>query len=127
MTLKDFNNAVDTQIDMCKSLLAKKGNEYAPEFIEQQDGQIAFNIDAMTDRLHSFKKAAVLMNTTPKAALFGMLTKHLVSVSDMCTDKEEYPPERWSEKITDSINYLLILSAMVKEELENAKNSSKTS
>ncbi len=127
MTLKDFNNAVDTQIDMCKSLLTKKGDEYAPEFIEQQDGQIAFNIEAMTDRLHSFKKAASLMNTTPRAALFGMLTKHLVSVSDMCTNKEDYSQERWTEKITDSINYLLILSAMVKEELENAKNSSKTS
>lgn len=122
MNLKEFNIAVDAQIDMCKSLLVKKGDEYAPEFIEQQDGQIAFNIEAMTDRLHSFKKAASLMNTTPKAALFGMLTKHLVSVSDMCTDNKVYTQERWSEKLTDSINYLLILSAMVKEELNSEKH-----
>lgn len=127
MTLKDFNNAVNEQIDTCKSLLIKKGEEYAPvidedDFIENKDGQLEFNIEDLTDRLRSFKKAAALMNTTPKAALFGMLTKHLVSVSDMCTDKEKYPQERWSEKLTDSINYLLILSAMVKEELDGEKH-----
>ena len=56
------------------------------------------------------------MDSTPKAALFGMLAKHLVSVSDMCLDKEKYHKEVWSEKITDSINYLLILAAIVEEE-----------
>lgn len=127
MTLKDFNNAVDEQINTCKNLLIKKGEEYAPvpdenDFIENENGQLAFDIDALTDRLNCFKKAAVLMNTTPKAALFGMLTKHLVSVSDMCTDKTSYSQKRWDEKITDSINYLLILSAMIKEEFTSEKH-----
>ena len=45
-----------------------------------------------------------------------MLAKHLVSLSDMCTDGNDYTLERWAEKITDSINYLLILRAVVEEE-----------
>lgn len=45
-----------------------------------------------------------------------MLSKHLVSISDMCVDGREYSVERWTEKITDSINYLLILRAMIEEE-----------
>ena len=46
----------------------------------------------------------------------GMLSKHLISVSDMCTDDKSFPNEQWDEKITDSINYLLILRAIVEEE-----------
>ena len=47
----------------------------------------------------------------------GMLSKHLISVSDMCTDERQYAKEQWDEKITDSINYFLILRAIVEEEL----------
>ena len=75
----------------------------------------------MTDRLGHFKKAATLMNTTPKAALLGMFSKHIISVSDMCMDDQPQPVEKWNEKITDSINYLLILRALVEEE-QNGQN-----
>ena len=67
------------------------------------------------------KKAASLMNVTTRAALLGMLAKHLISLSDMCIDKKMHPVEKWEEKITDSINYLFILRAIVEEEL-NEKN-----
>lgn len=56
------------------------------------------------------------MNSTPKAALMGMFSKHLISISDMCTDERQYSREQWDEKITDSINYFLILRALVEEE-----------
>ena len=46
----------------------------------------------------------------------GMLSKHLISISDMCTDERQYSREQWDEKITDSINYFLILRALVEEE-----------
>lgn len=52
-----------------------------------------------------------------KAALMGMLSKHLISVSDMCMDGQQYSKEQWDEKITDSINYFLILCAIIEEEL----------
>lgn len=130
MNMKDFNAVVDTQLTLCKGTLVKKGIEYADVFDEddllvQPDGQATLNIDALTDRLRAFKKAAVLMNTTPKAALFGMLSKHLVSVSDMCTDGQTYDIDRWNEKITDSICYLILLRAIVEEEQLNEKNRNK--
>lgn len=131
MTIKTFNTIVHEQINTCTNMLIGKGLEYAPgaaakleesgRLIEQPNGQIAFGcqiapVFESKDRLAHFKKAAAIMNTTPKAALLGMLSKHIVSVSDMCTDNRDYPIEKWDEKITDSINYLLILRAIVEEE-----------
>lgn len=131
MKITDFNNVVNTQAEKCLSLLCSKGLEYAPgaatvpenadRLIEQPNGQIAFGyqiapVFESKDRLAHFKKAAAIMSATPKAALLGMLSKHIVSVSDMCTDSRDYPIEKWDEKITDSINYLLILRAIVEEE-----------
>lgn len=107
MIQKDFNEVIIKQTDRCKSLMTTKGAEYAPSAVR----------DGSADRLAHFKKAAVVMNSTPKAALLGMLSKHLVSVSDMCTNGRSYTRERWDEKITDSINYLLILRALVEEEM----------
>lgn len=106
MTQKEFNDVVVSQTERCKSLLTAKGSEYAPKAAKGTGA----------DRLAHFKKAAVVMNSTPKSALMGMLSKHLISVSDMCTDDKSFPKEQWDEKITDSINYLLILRAIVEEE-----------
>ena len=45
-----------------------------------------------------------------------MLAKHIVSLYDMCFDEEAvYPMDTWNEKITDSLNYLVILKAIGKE------------
>ncbi len=107
MTQKEFNDVVISQTERCKSLLTAKGSEYAPKAVKGNNA----------DRLAHFKKAAVVMNSTPKTALMGMLSKHLISVSDMCTDDRSYPKEQWEEKITDSINYLLILRALIEEEM----------
>lgn len=126
MNIKNFNAIIKEQLARCENLLCNKGKEYSPgtadpenttpALAEEPGGQFAFNFEAENDRLYHFKKAAVIMNATPKEALLGMLSKHLVSVSDMCTDKRGYSLERWDEKITDSINYLLILRALVEEE-----------
>ena len=100
MLQEEFNNIVTNQMKKCWETLFNKGNEYSVQ----------------DDRLLHFKKAAAFMDSTPKAALFGMLAKHLISLSDMCMDKRKHPKEVWTEKITDSINYLLILAAIVEEE-----------
>lgn len=102
MTLEKFNESISKQMEYCKSLLVTKGVEYAPE--------------AEIDRLSSFKVAAALQDESPKEALCGMLAKHIVSVYEMCRATEPYSMEKWTEKITDSINYLLILKAMVEDE-----------
>ena len=54
-----------------------------------------------------------------EAALMGMLSKHLVSVADMCMDQRgsaAYSIDQWEEKITDSMNYLFLLKAIIRED-----------
>lgn len=102
MTGKDFNEVIDTQLNYCKELLTKKGKEYDTD---------------SDDRLHSFKVAAEMQHITPKQALAGMMAKHTVSIYDMCAEGD-HGIYKWQEKITDSINYLLLLKAMVMEEFE---------
>ena len=106
MKIDVFNKVVKEQLLVCEHLLTGKGHEYAPNAVDESN----------IDRLAHFKKAAAIIDGTPKEALLGMLTKHLVSISDMCTDGRSYSLDRWTEKITDSINYLLLLKALVEEE-----------
>ena len=110
MDLARFNKVIIDQLEYTESLLASKGDEYAKT----------------VDRLANFKKAAALQDTTPVAALLGMLAKHIVSISDMCVSKADEPLERWIEKITDSINYLILLRALVEEDFENEPNRNKS-
>ena len=101
MNTNDFNAIIREQIDRCENTLCKKAEEYATE-----------------DRLHNFKAAAGLQSCLPTTALAGMMCKHTVSVYDMINDVEsgkDFPLELWDEKIGDSINYLLLLSALVRE------------
>ena len=105
MTKKKKKKVVEDQFTFCKNLLITKGVEYS----ENED-----NID----RLHSFKVAAAIQNITVKEALAGMMAKHTVSIYDMCKNSRKHSFEKWQEKITDQINYLLLLSALVTEEAE---------
>lgn len=76
-----------------------------------------------TDRLGAFKAAAALQHTTPERALAGMLAKHIVSLYDMCfADGMSFDAGTWDEKITDSLNYLFLLKAIVKEGQTNQQN-----
>ena len=63
------------------------------------------------------KGAEYAPRAVKNTAVMGMLSKHLISVSDMCMGEQQYSKEQWDEKITDSINYFLILRAIVEEEL----------
>jgi hypothetical protein len=98
MKIDEFNKVVEEQIKSIKSTLVQKAKEYATD-----------------DRLHNFKVAAVIENCTPRQALMGMMAKHTVSVYDMAASLDEFPMALWNEKITDSINYLL-LRALVEEQ-----------
>lgn len=99
MTSERFEKLLDEQLELCRSVLCSKAAEYATE-----------------DRLHNFKVAAAVRGNDPKQALAGMMAKHTVSVYDMCASGRDYPMELWQEKITDSINYLLLLNALVRDE-----------
>lgn len=101
MTGDDFNTLLERRLTRTRETLATKAGEYAMD----------------TDRLHNFKRAAEMRGKgeTPREALLGMLIKHLVSVFDMVDGDREYPEGVWDEKVGDSINYFILLEAIVAE------------
>ena len=105
MKVEQFNKIVEEQLKRSTDVLVKKAGEYATE-----------------DRLHNFKVAAGLYGERPQQALAGMMAKHTVSIYDMCKNKKVYPIDMWNEKITDHINYLLLLRAIVEEAKEESDN-----
>jgi len=96
---EQFNKSVNDQLDRCKTVLIDKAKGYATD----------------TDVFHNFNVAAVIQKCTPQQALGSMMCKHTVSIYDLIRD-ENVPLAVWQEKITDHINYLLILMAMVESE-----------
>ena len=62
MTQEEFNVVFELQMRKCADILAHKKKEYTGDNI---------------DRLSAFKIAAALQNCDPKAALAGMMSKHV--------------------------------------------------
>lgn len=96
MVLKEFEVIFADQMKECNEVLIEKAKQYAT-----------------ADRLHNFKVAAALEGTTPMKALAGMMAKHTISIFDMCNSEAAYTQELWNEKITDHINYLILLKAII--------------
>lgn len=95
-----FESTLNVTLEVCRSILGVKANEYA----------------VSEDRLHNFKRAAALAGSTPEMALRGMLAKHIISVWDFVDRTEageQVPYEKWDEKIIDVINYMILLRAVV--------------
>lgn len=104
MTTTMFEAIINAQFEKCKDVLIDKAKQYAGE----------------GDRLHNFRCAAGMQCCSAKEALAGMMAKHTISIYDMCRDGKLHSEEMWNEKITDHINYLLLLRAIVTEdELHN--------
>lgn len=104
MTAEEFKEIVTKRLECCGEVLTGKGGEYGRD----------------NDRLHNFKRASLLDNETPERALWGMWKKHIVSVADMIDDIEhgKLPSqERVDEKLTDMINYTLLLEGLLLERM----------
>lgn len=102
MKKEEFNKIIDEQIKKCLDTLISKATEY-----DRDD----------SDRLKDFKQAGVLSGTNQLKALQGMFAKQIVSLFNYITDGiHSYEFDKVYERITDSINYLLILKAMCVEE-----------
>lgn len=102
MNNTEFEKILDTRIKAIRETLAGKAKEYASE-----------------DRLYNFKRAAEIDQTTPENALKGMWLKHVVSVLDLISGKLELSEKTINEKLGDSINYLILLEAVLKEKLNS--------
>ena len=95
-----FNNMMFDLLEKVKNLMLTKGNQYN---------------ENPTDRFDQFKKASKLTKISPVRTLYGMLVKHIISLSDMISSEKQYSKELWNEKIIDNINYLLLLAGAIKE------------
>jgi len=111
MQAAEFNELLDKELSAIQMMLGSKAEEYASD----------------RDRLHNFKQAAHLTGVTEEQALAGMMVKHTVSVYDMIESGDCYSLEKWSEKITDHLNYLILLKAIVveKDELSQGERARK--
>ena len=101
MTHEEFDQLLERRLNLIRDILSNKAVEYATE-----------------DRLYNFKRAAVIGETTPALALKGMLLKHLVCVFDLIDAYDGIDIHLHTvvdEKIGDSINYLILLEAILKE------------
>lgn len=88
--------------ERCKNTLSRKATEYTRE-----DG-----------RLHNFHVAGMMSRQSPEKALLGMMLKHDVSIRDIVEDLDRgiFPTnELLTEKITDLINYHVLLKALIVE------------
>jgi hypothetical protein len=104
MTAQEFEKILEERIDDIRKVLSTKKEEYA------RNG----------DRLSNFKKAAVAQGITPEKALRGMWFKHVISIVDFIDDLDNgtaHTYSQWNEKITDAINYLILLDALIRERL----------
>lgn len=100
MRHEEFQKIFEERVETCRLVLIEKASEYATS----------------KDRLHNFKKAAALNGVSVAEALWGMQTKHLISLADMVQDDYVFAQDVWDEKIGDALNYLFLLDAVIKDE-----------
>lgn len=98
MNAEIFEQVFNEQMRRCSDILIVKAREYATD-----------------DRLHNFKKTAKLTGETPEQVLAGFMAKHTVSIYDMVSSGENFSDDKWNEKITDHMNYLILLRALITE------------
>ena len=105
MKTQDFDKVIEHRLSECKRILIEKAKEYAK---------------GDDDRMHNFNRAAQVTGECREKALFGFFLKHLVSVMDIVDNMNKNPnyiPAKplVEEKITDSLNYLLLLEASIED------------
>lgn len=103
MNSEKFYDLVDEIQSRITNILINKGKEYSTN----------------DNKLHNFDKAGKMSNQTREKALLGFLLKHQVSVDDIVNKIETELPsvEMLEEKITDILNYYILLEACIKDRI----------
>lgn len=102
MDLGRFEMILKARLVKTRKTLDLKANEYSSAY----------------DRLANFKEAASFTKTTPERALLGFTAKHLVALVEFINGLETnntFTQHQWEEKIGDTINYLILLEALLSE------------
>lgn len=96
----EFDRVFEETVEKSRSVLKSKSDEYSTE-----------------DKLHNFKVSAETRGVSNRDALSGMMVKHTTSIYDLLRAEACASLAMWDEKIIDHINYLILLRALVIEEL----------
>jgi len=105
MNQEQFNKIFEEVIAELKRKNTVKGDEYSRN----------------NNRLHNFEVGATVTGLHLANYLYVLRSKHEVSIKDMINDLAEgrmHDIDLWKEKITDSIMYMILLYAYIKEEYE---------
>jgi hypothetical protein len=101
MNAEEFDKFLDETLDRTRSVLKSKGDEYVPG-----DNK---------SRFHNFEKTAHLNDESLEQALWGFVSKQVVSLSDMVkVDSTSYSIAQWDEKTGDVLNYMILLRGIVR-------------
>lgn len=108
MDTQKFNdNIVKKRLALVEQIFSRKVEEYA-----------------RGDRLSNFKVVAKFMGLTPEKVCFVWILKHIEALKSFINDLDEgklQSPERWTEKIGDTINYMILLEALIVERQEDCE------
>lgn len=97
------------QFERCRVVLIEKGKGVGED----------------EDRLRNFKMAAILQDIRLGEALAGMMAQHTIFLYDMIHSGKAFTVGEWDEKITDNINYLILLRALIEEKAMRDESSDK--
>lgn len=100
MTQEEYEVFVKKQVDYCLDLLFNRNAMYN-------------NPEQQVDRMRNFRSTAYLLHTDPITAAGSMASKHIAHLYDLISDGQDHPEDVWREPISDCINYLLIISALM--------------
>ena len=108
MTNEEFEIVLNERLADTKQRLASKAGEYA----------------SGNNRMHNFEASGRMNDESREKALWGMMSKQIVAVKDMVDmvendDIDNIELFQIDEKIGDTINYLILLEAMLIERVNN--------
>ena len=110
MIKSEFDKILSERIRKIETVLRSKSGEYS------HNGDILF----------TFKQASIVNEQSMSMALWGMLTKHLISVMDLVNGRAKATQNIVDEKIGDLINYLILLEAILKETKADTQSEAKS-
>ncbi len=87
----------------CKELLSKKGDDYS----------------GREDRLLNFKRLGNELNLPPRQVLWVYLRKHLDAITSYVRDGKLESCESLRSRVTDAINYLVLLECLRMDETQD--------
>lgn len=115
-----FNKVIEAAVDRSLSMMARKNDEYSGN--TDYDPKSKVN----DDRLRGCKSVAEIQGVNIFRAIGGLMAKHTSSVYDLIRNTESGEVADlsiWQEKITDHINYLLLLEAAVRAQHDHTEEN----